>query len=133
GYAFAYALPSDCITVQEVFAGRGLREDQKVPFRVENEGDVRVLLTDQENAEIIYTARVESPTLFHPLFVDALTWKLAGDLAISLANDDHLANRFANRANNRFLQIIELAKAQAVGEQRSVKDPESLLLTVLAC
>lgn len=132
GYAFRYQLPADCLVVQEVFSGRGLREDQKVPFRVENEGDARVLLTDQEDAEIIYTARVESPTLFHPLFVDALAWKLAGDLAISLAKDDDAATRFASRANNRFLQIIEWAKAQAVGEQRPDKEPESIFLTVRA-
>lgn len=129
GFAFTYALPPDCITVQEVFAGRRLREDQKVPFQVENEGEMRVLLTDQEDAEIKYTARVETPTLFHPLFVQALSWYLAQDLAISLAKDDDASTRMASRANNRYIQIIHQAIAQAVGEQQPDQEPESVFLT----
>lgn len=129
GFAFAYALPPDCLTVQEVFAGRRLREDQKVPFVIENEAETRILLTDQEDAEVKYTARIENPLLFHPLFVQALSWNLAGDLAISLAKDDDATTRYASRANNRYIQTIHQAIAQAVGETQQDQEPESVFLT----
>lgn len=129
GFTFAYNLPPDCLVVLEVFAGRRLREDQKVPFDVEVEADTRVLLTDQEDAEVKYTARVENPLLFHPLFVQALSWHMAQDLAISLAKDDDASTRMASRANNRYIQTLHQAIAQAVGETQKDKDPESVFLT----
>lgn len=129
GYAFAYTLPGDCIAVQEVFGGRRLREDQKIPFQIETDADLRILLTDREDAEIKYTARVENPLTFHPLFVEALSWYLAEDLAISLAKDDDAHMRNASRANNRYIQTIHAAIAQALGEQQKDKEPESVFLT----
>jgi len=129
GFTYSYNLPSDCITVQEVFIGRGLREDQKAPFQVETDADVRILLCDVEDAEVKYTARVENPLTFHPLFTDALGWRLAQDLAISLHKDEDLHTRMASRANNRFERIIQLAIALAVGEQRPDQEPESIFLS----
>lgn len=128
GFSFRYTVPEDCITVLEVFVGRGLREDQKAPFQMEEEADVRILLTDVEDAEIKYTARVTNPLTFHPLFVEALGWKLGEDLAISLAKDDDATARRASRAHKRYIETIHQAIAQAVGEQQKDKEPESVFL-----
>lgn len=129
GFAFSYALPPDCIAVQEVFAGRRLREDQKVPFAIENEAETRILLTDHEDVEVKYTARVENPLVFHPLFVQALAWNLAEDLAISLSKDDDATMHYASRANKRYIQTIHQAIALAVGERQPDQEPESVFLS----
>jgi hypothetical protein len=45
----------------------------------------RVLLTDETDAELVYTEDAETVTRFPPLFEDALAWKIAIDLALGVA------------------------------------------------
>ena len=45
------------------------------------------VFTHQPDAVLIYTARIEDPTLFDPSFVEALSYRLAADLAISRKDD----------------------------------------------
>lgn len=86
GWEFAYALPTDCITALSLYSGtRAPSADVRVPFAIEHDSSSnRVLLTDEEEAELIYIGRVTAPPLFPPLFTDALAWKLASELALSL-------------------------------------------------
>lgn len=52
------------------------------PFVCELNGDgARVIYTDQEDAVVRYTARVEDTTKFSPLFVVTLSWYLSSMLA----------------------------------------------------
>ena len=45
------------------------------------------VFSHQPDAVLIYTARIEDPTLFDPSFVEALSYRLAADLAISRKDD----------------------------------------------
>lgn len=47
----------------------------------------RTLLTDVDGAALIYTARIEDPTQFDELFVEALSWRLGADLAMGVKSD----------------------------------------------
>ncbi|WP_421707124.1 hypothetical protein [Algihabitans sp.] len=106
-WAHVYALPVDCLTPlyiepsgRAVMAGRGaqslwpdetgtlpvtLRPAQATPDFEVRAG--RRILSDQPEATLIYTARIEDPTRFDPLFVEALSWRLAADLASALKGD----------------------------------------------
>ncbi len=91
GWTHAYVLPSDCIAMRDIYSGVRTPEAlARVPYSIElgndSEGNpsLRVLLTDAEAAEVSYTARVTTVALYPPLFVDALAWKMASDLALSL-------------------------------------------------
>lgn len=86
GWEFAYALPTDCISPVSIYSGtRNPSPDVQIPFKLEYSATSgQLLLTDQEDAELSYVARVEDVPLFPPLFVDALAWKLASDLALAL-------------------------------------------------
>jgi hypothetical protein len=94
GWAYAYAYPVDCIEARELYdAGQGLRTNQKIPFEValNSAKNRRLVLTDQDAAELIYTARVTDANMFDPLFVMALSYALASELAISIKGDPKLA------------------------------------------
>lgn len=63
--------------------------DYSIAFTTESSDDLESewLLTDQASAELIYTAKFDgddSVPRFPPLFVDALAWKLAAELAFAL-------------------------------------------------
>ena len=97
-----YALPSDCLKplyIEPASAGtiplhrdcytgseywRQQIPDATPPFEVRAG---RQIMTDEEDAVLIYTARIEDPTRYDPLFVEALSWRLAGDLASALKGD----------------------------------------------
>lgn len=105
GWDFVYAYPTDCLkaldiynplTTQTYIDGqffRGSAEEavvktkaDKIRFEVAlSEGkDQRLILTNQEDAELIYTAKVTDANLFDPSFIDAISWRLAADLAMPL-------------------------------------------------
>lgn len=65
----AYALPADCLALHRVEAGRWAVEGR------------RVLADANPPLPILYGARIEDPALYPPLFVEALSSRLAADLA----------------------------------------------------
>ena len=95
-----YALPADCLTALYIEPADGgsidyLRgchreyeyrriPDETPPFELRAD---RQILTDEEEAVLIYTGRVEDPTRFDPLFVEALSWRLGADLSTALKGD----------------------------------------------
>lgn len=86
GWTYAYDLPSDCLAPREIYAGtRNPAGEQRIPWSVEDDPTYgRIVLTDQAEAVLSYTRAMETVALFPPLFIEALAWKLASDLALSL-------------------------------------------------
>ena len=59
------------------------------PFSCETDADGNdVIYTNQENAVLRYTVRVEDPSQFSPLFVQCLSWHLASMLAGPVVKGD---------------------------------------------
>lgn len=91
GWSYVYALPSDFLHAEGLYAGTiNPASHAKIPFEVELADDTAgnptrpVLCTNQENAELFYTAQVTSPALMPPLFIQALAWLVAIDLCTAL-------------------------------------------------
>ena len=89
GWEYAYSLPADCIADGARYLWSGLRDppaESRIPFTTESNdaGDGLILLTDEEDAILVYTYAVTLPGLFPPLFVQALAWKVASELALGL-------------------------------------------------
>ncbi|MBF0188921.1 MAG: hypothetical protein HQL50_13445 [Magnetococcales bacterium] len=79
GYAYNYALPADCVRVIQM-------EDPDTNYKVEG----RNLLTDASEAKIIYIKSVTDPNQFTPLFIEALSARLAMELAIPITDSNTL-------------------------------------------
>jgi len=128
---FAYAVPADVMTATAVTASdadgdyvTGFEQTPGVAigavtntanayvpqdFVIEQDADGnKVLYTDQPDATLRYQARVTDTSLFPPLFVDALTWKLSAMLAGPIIKGDQGANEA-----KRCLQMMAFALGEA--------------------
>ena len=91
-WQYAYSLPADMMTAVSLLA-HDASEDYthggEIPFTIElNSSHQKVLLTNEMNAVLRYTAYVTDTTTFNPLFITALSWNLAGFLAGPLLKGD---------------------------------------------
>lgn len=134
-YAYAYALPSDCIAPRYLDSGfgpsyggglggaygagvpaelvgvalPGSLAGARVPFVTEG----GVLYTSDAAAVLVYTARVDSPARWPPLFTDFMAWKLAAELALSVALKPQLAMALDQRASQAFARALAADLNQA--------------------
>src|SRR3990167_518191 len=87
-FSYMYALPTDplCLRVLET------NLDSDEPYRIETyKTDVEqtpVILTDSCSVSILYVARLDDPTLWDALFVDAFVFELAFRLTFAVTGHD---------------------------------------------
>lgn len=119
-WGYAYALPTDYIQVQKVVVpgARILRPENEIAFNITVWAGVRALVTDQENAEITYTARVDE-SLFDPLFSSALAWLLATELTGPLMGKPELTQT----AKQAYLLALSEARAEVLNESKENEVP----------
>jgi hypothetical protein len=136
GWAYAYTLPADCIAPRYIEPNQNNLDDDDVliapadilglvsgnrgiAFETEDDAALgRVLLTDQPDAELVYTARIEAVPRFTSTFVDALSYKLASDLALSVAKRPPLAE-----ALQREFELTLARAAAASSKQQKPRRP----------
>lgn len=124
GWQFCYAIPADCIATRFIYnptitggiSGDGSLVGEPatwfgafplvVPFDVESDAVAgTIIVTDQADAEIVYTAQITQVPRFSPLFIDALAWNLAADFALAIMKKPNVAQSM--------LQKYELALGRA--------------------
>lgn len=77
-YEFAYAYPDDCVLALEIYV-QGRQPIWEVRAQTECPG--RMIVTDHEDATLIYTARITDPTCYESMFAKAFAYHLASELA----------------------------------------------------
>ena len=80
GWGYAYAAPSDMLAAQQLWNGnREVGSGEMIPFTKElnDAGSGHLILTDQVEAELIYTVRLETVALWTNSFVRAVAAQLA--------------------------------------------------------
>lgn len=118
-WQFRYRYPVDCLEARHTSVP-GIekpRAEQRIPFKVVNAAGGRAILSNQEQAELVYTVRVEDTTYFPPMFVSALAWRLAAELAMGLqARPENYASALQNYQ-------LTLSQAQALAFEESEEGP----------
>ncbi|MGV6475352.1 hypothetical protein [Azotobacter vinelandii] len=103
-YPYAYAMPTDCLKARRI-VGNVLPESfwpcvnegwarpviKPIPFRVINGSSNSLIATTISPATLEYTKKIESSELFDPMFVSALAWRLASQIAPALSNNAGIA------------------------------------------
>lgn len=120
GWEYVYALPADCLAPRYIYPDKRMpAREEKIPFQLEHDPATQktVLLTDKADAELIYTRRLETVALFPAVFVDALAWALAADLALSLAVKPQVAAAMQQKAE---LALRRAAAAAFMQQQPDV-------------
>jgi hypothetical protein len=99
-FYYQYQLPSDCLRVVDIY-------DSGSDYVIEGDR----LLTDDDEVNIKYIARIADTTLYHPNFIEAFSLRLAADLAVAIANDKSLK---ATLLQEYRLAVFEAYKLNAI-------------------
>jgi hypothetical protein len=141
GYEVQYQYPTGCVMAHAVCDEDGLRQTYEAwatswestrmappryPFRValHPDGDRRVILTDLEDAYLIYTARVTDTSVWDALFTSAFAWKLAYELAMPLVEGSE-GQRRQQQAAQGYFNAVQSAMAQSFNESVEDERPQS--------
>lgn len=124
GWDFVYSLPSDCLTARHIWNGyEDPPVDARVPFVIEANAaaDGRVLLTNWEDAELVYTTDLVPVAQYPALFVDALAWELTVRLALALPKKQQLAGG----ARTEAARTLSVAAAADINQAQKGASPDS--------
>lgn len=120
GWRKAYALPFDCLRVLSVeYATEHSLGISDAEWVIENYDNSRVLFTNCENAVVKYIKRVVPTGYYSPMFVDALAWNLAYELAGPIIKGD--AGQVAVRRVYELAVASEAKAIQLDANQRRTK------------
>lgn len=128
GWKYAYALPADALPngLRSLYPGiRNPSDAQQIRYAIEYDGATgqAVVLTDQEDAEAVYTARIEDATRFPATFGRAIAERMAKDLIRGLRKDLKLLDaqrRISGEASS-------IAVASAGRAERPDPEPENFI------
>ena len=133
---YSYVLPGDCLTALGVEDGSGSSWpfssiDTRATYAIENDGtgDGRRIYMNVRDAKLIYTMRAVNPTIYSPEFVEALSWKLASNIARPLKIGADKAREILQFAE----QLMARAAAMAYNEQKPGPAPTTDLYTGRLC
>lgn len=140
GWRYAYLYPADCVQVHAVTSDSGMRNFASVscceiwnynalgqsrqPFAVMSHPTIenaRILVTDQVEAYAWFTQKTDDLSIWSPLARSALSWRIAGELALALKADA----RMAQNASNAYTSAVSSAQAGSLNEGRPDRQPES--------
>lgn len=98
-WTYMYTYPTDAVRVNGIIDP--LETGTPIKFEVaRNASDVKVVLTDQEDAEFFYTARITDTVQFDPEFTMALSYALASRLAMPLTGERAIMGDMETMARN---------------------------------
>lgn len=124
GWEYVYSLPSDFLFARYIYPSTTTpNPDQRVPFELEmnDTDDGKVLVCNLEDAELVYVAKVDNPGLWTPLFCDALSWRIAADLARALP----VKPQVAQAMDVGYQRALNLAIAAELRNEQSGAIPEA--------
>jgi len=115
GWNYVYQYPNDALYATKIYSGA----DEHIEYRVQTNSNKtrKYIVSNQEDAVLIYVADVDNENLFDSLFVEALSYKLASLIAVPLKGDTKLQQEM----KNSYLGMINKAKSSDSNE--SYKEP----------
>lgn len=116
-WAYAYATPAGLVRALKVLPASASAANDGEPFdqQLAESGD-RMILTNCAEASLLYTVQCSDTSLFPPLFVDALVWLLAADLAGPIIKGNEGAT-MAKTCMNWFTGVLAQAKASDANQR----------------
>lgn len=114
GWAYRYRYPNDCINALGIVGPTGRVEPPELRFKfeVQYEADGRSILTDAEEATLLYVKRISEVERWPSAFVEAMAYRLASMIAMPLKNDMSLRNELLQLAE----QFTQIAMAASLNE-----------------
>lgn len=109
-WSFRYQIPSDSVSPRVIENPAGPTADA-VPYEIENAGDETLsIVTNMEDATLVYTYDVQNVALFSLGFIEALAFQLAYKISYKISGKASLKDRIL-RDYDRALQIAYASNA----------------------
>lgn len=106
-WTFSYRYPSDCMFVRRILTPSGRSETSPPAFRIGRDSQGKLIYTNEEDAQIEYTASITEPEEFDAMFSSMLSWKLAAGFSPSMSRIKDMAKTCME------MYEIEKVKAQS--------------------
>lgn len=126
-WAYSYRYPTDCLHIRRVLSG--LRNDtrqSRAPYLLAQDSSGTLIYTDEDDAQMEYTAKSDNPQFYPSDFVMAFSLYLAVYIAPRLTAGDQF--KLGQRAMKLYEYEIGKAKARAYNEEQEETEPDSELM-----
>jgi len=106
-WQYAYAYPTDCVRIIGIMVS-GIRNPTaalRVQYEVgaNTDGTGRMIFTDEPSAWLKYVSRITDVNMYDNIFIEALAWRLAAAISMSLAGNADLGNNCLTMYRNVIL------------------------------
>ena len=115
GWDYVYQYPNDCLNATKIYSGTSEHIEYKV--RIDETNTRTLIVSNEEDAELIYVADVDNENLFDSLYVEALSYRIASLIAVPLKGDTQLQQLM----QQNYMGMIN--KAQATDSNESYEEP----------
>lgn len=114
GWAYLYKYPSKCLFVRKIFNQDTLNDAEPQQFKelLSSTTNQKAIATNLKPAYAEITVQVTDPNLYDSLFVKALAYNMASELAQPLCGDSVLGEKMAGY----YTKVIEQAKTSNAAE-----------------
>lgn len=121
---FSYRYPTDCLFIRRIMSGtRNDTRQSRIPYKIGNDGQGRLIYTDKQEAEIEYTQYVTDSTVYPDDFILALSFCIAMYVAPSVTDGDPF--KLGERAEMMFRVSLSEAMDASFSEEQSEEEPFS--------
>jgi len=143
-WQYSYRYPAECLRLDHLVAGGIHTTDQYVypyqdynrpvytkadapllPYELGSDTSGRLVYTDVVDAKAKYLSNITDTGLFSALFIDALAWRLATELAGVLSRDTALRGA----CDQQYMIALSSAHAQTLNESNNTLNKESGFIT----
>lgn len=122
GYDYAYQYPTNCLKAREVYNEVTGGEPIDFVVNATSDGTSKMILTNEADAILIYTMRITDPNVFDIAFINALSFKLASDLAQPITKKITLQQAMV-RAYAVYMGMAHRANASESKDTSEVDNP----------
>lgn len=128
-WGYSYRYPTDCIHARRILTGKkNESRQQRIAYKIAKDDAGKIIFTDEQEAELEYTTRVEDPTFYSEDFIMAFSFRLAAYIAPRITKGDPFKLKSDMLA--QYTLEIERAKSNALNEEQVVEEVESEFVRV---
>lgn len=123
-WSFSYRYPSDCVMLRRIISGtRNDDRQARVPYKLGQDDDGKLIYTDMEEAEVEYTRLEDDPSFYPADFVLAFSYQLGHLIAARVTGGDPYKK--GTECYQFFLREISRAEANSANEEQAEETPDS--------
>ena len=112
-YQYAYRQPSDALYIRRLYKKDSKKPWDKRHYKCTSDKEGRIIYTNEPFAQVEYTADISDTSLFDDTFIEAMSWKLAAEVAFALTGKSELAANAIQGYNAYFTEAVGEDAAEA--------------------